>query len=210
MFAMANNGPEVLRMFWYWAWFRIRKASSRYFTGPLGPESEGAPHLRVYTCLCTFLVGSLLALSAAGQSAVPAGQSEARVTSPGAQGQDTRSTPPGQQPATTPPGPRRAVPSHRQNGHRPLCPAARRLSEAAGGDEHLLSDRCPTDTDGRRVNVHLPKHEHRARPVVEPGKRRHSRNSSESDDGQIHCLIELERRVLFQPLQLAERFVNLC
>src|ERR1022692_4296593 len=103
MFAMANNGPEVLRMFWYWAWFRIRKASSRYFTGPLGPESEGAPHLRVYTCLCTFLVGSLLALSAAGQSAVPAAQSEATVTSPGAQGQDTSSTPPAQQPTTPSP-----------------------------------------------------------------------------------------------------------
>src|ERR1019366_3228171 len=105
MFAMANNVPEVLRMFWHWAWFRIRKASSRYFTGRLGPESKGVPHLRVYTCLCTFLVGSLLALSAAGQSAVPAAQSEATVTSPGAQGQDTSSTPPTQQPTTPPPAP---------------------------------------------------------------------------------------------------------
>src|ERR1017187_9511188 len=110
MFAMANNGPEVLRMFWYWAWFRIRKASSRYFTGPLGPESEGAPHLRVYTCLCTFLVGSLLALSAAGQSAVPAAQSEATVTSPGAQGQDTSSTPPAELPTPSITGPLQELP----------------------------------------------------------------------------------------------------
>jgi len=35
---------------------------------------------------------------------------------------------------------------------------------------------------------------------VEPGKRHRSRNSSESDDGKS-LLIELERRVLFQPLQ---------
>src|ERR1039458_9159259 len=105
MFAMANNVPEVLRMLWYWAWFRIRKADSIHFTGPFGPESKGEAHLRVYTCLCTFLVGSLLALPAAGQSAVPAAQSEATVTSPGAQKQDTGSTPPAQQPTTPPPAP---------------------------------------------------------------------------------------------------------
>jgi Putative beta-barrel porin-2, OmpL-like. bbp2 len=61
--------------------------------------------LRVYTCLCTFLVGSLLPLPAAGQSAVPAAQSEASVALPGAQGQDTSSTPPAQQPTTPPPAP---------------------------------------------------------------------------------------------------------
>ena len=105
MLAMANNLPEVLRMFWYWAWFRIRKANSRHFTGPFGPESKGEAHLRVYTCLCTFLVGSLLALPAAGQSAVPAAHSEASVALPGAQGQDTSSTPPAQQPTTPPPAP---------------------------------------------------------------------------------------------------------
>jgi hypothetical protein len=105
MLAMANNLPAVLRMFWYWAWFRIRKADSRHFTGPFGPESKGEAHLRVYTCLCTFLVGSLLALPAAGQSAVPAAQSEASVALPGAQGQDTSSTPPAQQPTTPPPAP---------------------------------------------------------------------------------------------------------
>ena len=105
MLAMANNLPEVLRMFWYWAWFRIRKADSRHFTGPFGPESKGEAHLRVYTCLCTFLVGSLLALPAAGQSAVPAAHSEASVALPGAQGQDTSSTPPAQQPTTPPPAP---------------------------------------------------------------------------------------------------------
>src|ERR1039458_1737219 len=82
MFAMANNVPEVLRMLWYWAWFRIRKADSIHFTGPFGPESKGEAHLRVYTCLCTFLVGSLLALPAAGQSAVPAAHSEASVALP--------------------------------------------------------------------------------------------------------------------------------
>src|ERR1039457_7071865 len=105
MLAMANNLPEVLRMFWYWASFRIRKADSRHFTGPFGPESKGEAHLRVYTCLCTFLVGSLLALPAAGQSAVPAAHSEASVALPGAQGQDTRSTPPAQPPPTPPPAP---------------------------------------------------------------------------------------------------------
>ena len=26
MLVMANNLPDVLRMIWYWAWFRIRKA----------------------------------------------------------------------------------------------------------------------------------------------------------------------------------------
>src|ERR1019366_4852134 len=105
MVAMANNGPEILRMLWYWAWFRIRKADSRHFTGPFGPESKGEAHLRVYTCLCTFLVGSLLALPAAGQSAVPAAQSQVSVALPGAQGQDTSSTPPTQQPTTPPPAP---------------------------------------------------------------------------------------------------------
>src|ERR1039457_2311236 len=105
MFAMANNVPEVLRMLWYWAWFRIRKADSRHFTGPFGPESKGEAHLRVYTCLCTFLVGSLLALPAAGQSAVPAAQSQVSVAFPGAQGQDTSSTPPTQQSTTPPPAP---------------------------------------------------------------------------------------------------------
>src|ERR1035437_4215071 len=98
MLGMANNVPDILRMLWYWAWFRIRKAHSRHFTGPFGLDSKGEAHLRVYTCLCTFLVGSLLALPAAGQSAVPAGQSEASVAFPGAQGPDTSSPSPAHQP----------------------------------------------------------------------------------------------------------------
>ena len=104
---MANNLPEVLRMLWYWAWFRIRKVESRHFgfIGPLGPELKGEGHLRVYKYLVTLLVGTLFVLPATGQSTVPAGQSEASVALSGAQGQDTSSTTPAQQPTTPPPAP---------------------------------------------------------------------------------------------------------
>ena len=77
MIAMANNLPEVLRMLWYWAWFRIRKVESRRFgfIGPLGPELKGEGHLRVHKYLVTLLVGTLFVLPATGQSTGPAGQS---------------------------------------------------------------------------------------------------------------------------------------
>ena len=78
------------------------------------------------------------------------------------------------------------------------------------GEEHLHPHRRAAHPDRRRVHVQLRKYEHRAWPVVEPGKRRQSRNPSESDPGQIHSLIELERRLLFQPLLVAVGFLNLC
>ena len=107
MIAMANNLPEVLRMLWYWAWFRIRKVESRRFgfIGPLGPELKGEGHLRVHKYLVPLLVGTLFVLPATGQSTGPAGQSEASVALSGAQGQDTSSTTPAQQPTTPPPAP---------------------------------------------------------------------------------------------------------
>src|SRR5665213_3778857 len=106
-------------------------------------------------------------------------------------------------------GPGSAVCQYQRYDQRPLWPAARRLSETAGGEEHFLSDRFPAHTDWRRVHVQLRKYERRARPVVEPGKRHQSRNPSESGYGQIQRLAELERRLLFQPLLLAVGFLSL-
>ena len=56
MLVTVNNLPDVLRMIWYWAWFRIRKTDLTHFNGPLEPASKGETHLRVYTRRGTFLV----------------------------------------------------------------------------------------------------------------------------------------------------------
>ena len=104
MFAIVHNLPELLRMLWYWARVLIRNGDSRSLIGPLGAELKGEAHLRTYTYLCTFLVGSLLALPAAGQSSVAAEQLGASVALPAAQGQET-STTPSEVPAAAPAAP---------------------------------------------------------------------------------------------------------
>ena len=78
------------------------------------------------------------------------------------------------------------------------------------GKNTSYPDRRAADADRRRVHLHLREHEHLTRPVVEPGKRRQSGNPGESDHGQIHRLAELERRLLFQPLLVAERLLDVC
>ena len=88
----------------------------------------------------------------------------------------------------------------------------RSLCEAPAGDSlknTSIPDRRAAHVDRRRIHLHLREHEHPSRPVVEPGKRRQSRNPGESDHGQVHRLAQLERRLLFQPLHVAVGFVNL-
>ena len=63
---------------------------------------------------------------------------------------------------------------------------------------------------GAEYTFTISEHERTAWPVVEPGKCRQPRNPGESDDRQIHSGLELERRILFEPLLMDERLVDLC
>src|SRR5215472_6286089 len=54
------------------------------------------------------------------------------------------------------------------------------------------------------VDLRLPEHEHRARPAVEPDERHQSRRAREAAARKAYRVIQLQRRLLLQSLQLPD------